>query len=103
MSNRTLSHIDIKVADENLKDLAKGIISPITIILDPQDGEHSGAQWLAFQSFPDELPKDCLGAGMCEKFWQDHDDLKLPIGKGNTPNEALADLKVKAKRYYESW
>jgi hypothetical protein len=38
-----------------------------------------------------------------EMFWREHDDLKLPIGKGNTPNEALEDLKVKAKKYYESW
>jgi hypothetical protein len=103
MSKRTLSHIEEKVADLELQELAKGEISPVTIILDPEDGKHSGGKWLAYQSWPNELPKNSLGWGLSEKFWQDHDDLKLPIGKGKTPDEALEDLKVKAKKYYESW
>lgn len=98
-----LSHIDEKVADQELRELAKGEISPVTIILDSEDGKHSGGKWLAFQSFPDGVSKDSWLWGETEKFWKNHDDLKLPIGKGNTPDEALEDLKVKAKKYYESW
>lgn len=85
-----------------LGQIAKGDIYPVTIIHDAHN-ELSGAQWLAFQSFPDEIPKIFSLTADIQEFWQDHDDLKLPIGKGNTPDEALEDLKVKAKKYYESW
>lgn len=103
MTKRTLEDWEERTRSAELEELAKGEISPVTIILDPEDGKHSKGKWLAYQSWPDELPKDSLGWGLSEKFWADHDDLKLPIGKGNTPGEALEDLKGKAKKYYESW
>lgn len=85
-----------------LEELAKGDIYPVTIVREAQS-DVSGAEWLALQAYPDEFLKELLRYDLTEKFWAEHDDLKLPIGKGKTPNEALEDLKVKARKFYESW
>lgn len=85
-----------------LDELAKGIIYGVTII-DCSSPEFSGAAWLAFLCNANEVPKEAYSYGKEASFWKGHDDLKLPIGKGKTPDEALEDLKVKAKKYYESW
>lgn len=102
MTKRTLEVWEEKERAMQLEDLEKGQIYPVTII-NKADPDPTGADWLAFQSFADEVPKDSYKYGKEESFWQDHDDMKLPIGKGNTPDEALEDLKVKAKKFYESW
>lgn len=96
-----LNTITKKIA---LEDLAKGEIYPVTIVMDRYTGTYSKGKWLAFQLDTDQVP-DEIGSndGDEENFWRSHDDMKLPIGKGNTPNEALEDLKAKAKKYYESW
>lgn len=102
MSKRTLEAWEEKEKSMQLEDLDKGQIYPVAII-NKADPDPNGADWLAFQSFADEVPKESYSYGKDEAFWKDHDDLKLPIGKGKTPDEALADLIVKAKKYYESW
>lgn len=87
-----------------LESLAKGHIYPVTIIADRYTGSYSGAKWLAFQLDEGDIPADISGGDPdCESFWRSHSDLLLPVGKGETPNEALEDLKDKAKKYYESW
>lgn len=102
MTKRTLEVWEEKEKWMQLEELDKGTIFPVAII-NCADPKFSGAPWLAFQSFSDEVPKESYQYGKEEKFWADHDDMKLPIGKGNTPDEALEDLKVKAKKFYESW
>lgn len=102
MTKRTLEHWEEKEKSMQLENFDKGKIYPVTII-NKSDPDPNGADWLAFQSFADEVPKESYQYGKEEKFWKDHDDLKLPVGKGKTPDEALEDLKAKAKKFYESW
>lgn len=87
-----------------LDNISKGNIFPVTIVADRYGGCYSGGKWLALQVNNDDVP-DEIGASDPdeEMFWREHDDNKFPIGKGNTPNEALADLISKSKKYYESW
>jgi hypothetical protein len=87
-----------------LESLAKGELYPVTIVMDRYGGVYSNAKWLAIQcdntQVPDEIWSD---DGDEMNFWRSHKDSELPIGKGETPNEALEDLKIKAKKFYESW
>ena len=71
---------------------------PLCIIEDRYGGAYSGASFLAFNKEPYNvwnLPVDA-GDTDCEKFWANEDtDYPLDemmIGKGNTPQEALANL-----------
>jgi hypothetical protein len=87
-----------------LDNLSKGHIYPVTIVMDRYTGTYSSALWLAIQIDPDDMPPEIGGGDSDEEmFWREHDDLKFPIGKGNTPNDALEDLKKKSIIYYESW
>lgn len=87
-----------------LENLEKGEIYPVTIIKDRYSGTYSNAQWLALQADSSQVP-DEIGSddGDEMNFWRAHKDSELPIGKGKTPDEALADLIIKSKAYYESW
>lgn len=87
-----------------LEQLEKGSIYPVTIVRDRYGGTYSGAEWLALQADNTQVP-DEIGSDDGDEmiFWREHKDEELPIGKGKTPNEALEDLIVKAKKYYESW
>lgn len=66
---------------------------PITIIKDRYSGTYSGARWLAFNMYPENVA--ILDANSddisCHDFWLD-DAKRYAIGKGSTPDEALADL-----------
>jgi len=87
-----------------LENLSKGGIFPVTIVMDRYGGGYSGGEWLAIQCNCDDVPDEIGGGDPDEEsFWREHDDTKLPIGKGETPDKAYEDLKVKAKKYYESW
>lgn len=66
---------------------------PVTIIADRYHGSYSGAEWLAFPLERDEVPEEVCGDDMEEMtFW---DDYKGIVGKGTTPDEALANLTEK--------
>jgi hypothetical protein len=90
--------------DIELRWLSKGEVYPVTIVGDRYNGTYSGALWLAFQLNPDYIPEE-IGASDPDEmaFWRDHNENEFPIGKGATPNAALADLIVKLKAYYENW
>ena len=66
---------------------------PVTIIKDRYSGTYSDALWLAFNMYPENVA--LLGVDRdditCCKFWLD-DANRYIIGKGSTPDEALADL-----------
>lgn len=66
---------------------------PTTIVRDRYDGTYSGADWLAFSldywNVPDEVDG---GDPECMMFWEDYDGV---VGKGNTPELAMANLVAK--------
>lgn len=63
---------------------------PLTIIADRYSGSYSGAAWTAWNKYPDDLPVGPENSDIgCHDFWADY---KHPVGKGATPDAALADL-----------
>lgn len=66
---------------------------PVTIVCDRYSGTYSGAKWLAFNMYPENVSiLDVNGDDIsCHNFWLD-DAKRYVIGKGSTPDEALADL-----------
>lgn len=71
---------------------------PITIIKDRYSGTYSGAKWLAFNMYEEDVGLlDVNGDDIsCHDFWLQYAD-KYAIGKGLTPNDALADLYSQTK------
>lgn len=63
---------------------------PTTIVADRYGGTYSNGGWLAFPL--DEIPPEVDGGDIeCMEFWQNYKD---PVGKGNTPDNALGDLRL---------
>jgi hypothetical protein len=71
---------------------------PVTIVYDRYSGTYSGAKWLAFNMYPENVSiLDVNGDDIsCHNFWLD-DAKRYVIGKGSTPDEALADLYSQTK------
>lgn len=68
-----------------------------TIILDRYGGTYSGAAWTAWPYPEYQIPEYAQAGDVeCRDFWEDHKD--FPIGRGNTPNEALADLRQRMEK-----
>ena len=67
---------------------------PVTIIEDRYGGTYSGAKWLAFNKYPEEVgSSEAMGDDCsCAEFFADTDWL---IGKGDTPQSAYEDLFAK--------
>lgn len=90
--------LDCEIAEPELKEalIAPDRIWPVTIVADRYNGVYSGALFLAIDCYPEHFP-EAIGAGDSEEenFWLDRDKNAKPlIGKGRTPNEALADLQL---------
>lgn len=70
-------------------------IYPVTIISDRYNGCYSGALWTAWNKYVENIP-DGIDAGdnECSDFWGEYDGV---VGKGLTPDEALADLAAQIK------
>lgn len=69
---------------------------PLTIVLDRYHGEYSGGRFTAWNTYYHDLPghidaDDCT----CAEFWADC--ASGPVGKGNTPNQAIQDLNRQLK------
>ena len=65
-------------------------IYPITIVPSRYGGVYSEAKWLAWNKYNNDLPSGWnAGDVPCGNFWCDY---KEPVGKGNTPDQALEDL-----------
>lgn len=63
---------------------------PTTIVADRYGGTYSNGGWLAFPL--DEIPPEVDGGDIeCMEFWQNYKD---PVGKGNTPDDALDNLRL---------
>lgn len=83
--------------------LRKGQIYPVTIVKDRYDGTYSNAKWLALPTDPGQVPDEIGGSDPEEMiFWREFKEAEFPIGKGESPDEALKDLIEKAIKYYES-
>lgn len=68
----------------------KWVDYPATIINDRYSGTYSGASWTAFPLDPCDIPEEIYDEDIpCMNFW---DKYKEPVGKGSTPDEAMADL-----------
>lgn len=70
-------------------------IHPLTIITDRYGGCYSGGKYLAFNIEPWQVPKAVDGSDIdCADFW-DNASKEYVIGKGDTIQEAVNDLKSK--------
>lgn len=68
-------------------------IWPLQIILDRYGGVYSGAKWIAWQVYIEQMPLDQQsGDSECFDFWHHYDGFP-PCGKGNTIQEAIDNLK----------
>ena len=65
------------------------MIYPLIIVLDRYSGAYSGGEYTAFNlEYP---PKEIYSSDVeCMEFW---DTTDLKVGKGNTPEEAINNLK----------
>ena len=61
-----------------------------TIVGARYGGIYEGARWMAWPGEPEWLDEHQSGDDECETFWMDYGS--APIGRGDTPNDALADL-----------
>lgn len=69
---------------------------PLTIISDRYSGAYSQGKFLAFPMEYDDIPQGpCLSDIPCGEFWSKEDTLPYFIGKGDTIQEAIDDLKKK--------
>ena len=66
-------------------------IYPLTIIYDRYGGCYSGGEYTAWNLAHYEIPENIDSDDVtCAWFWQDN---TIPVGKGNTPEEAIKNLK----------
>jgi hypothetical protein len=72
-------------------------VYPCVIIPSRYGGTYSGGTWLAFNAH-EEPGGATSGDNECADFFDDADQ-RMPIGRGETPNEALADLAGKVKKW----
>ena len=87
-------------------------LEPIVVISDRYSGAYSGGKWVAFGradlQFVHEVALDNVWNGdyECAEFFTD--EMKSLIGQGNTPDEAVVDLRTKAATmgevgWFEKW
>ena len=68
---------------------------PLTICNDRYSGAYSGGKFTAWHLDAEDVPIDIFGDDVeCDMFWESND---IPVGIGNTPEEAINDLKSKLR------
>lgn len=76
-------------------------IYPLTIIADRYGGVYSGGKFLAFNCLPNEVPEMVnTSDSFCRSFWPRFYKTipLLPIGIGQTIEEAVGNLYIQLKR-----
>ena len=69
---------------------------PVTITPARYSGVYEGGKWVAFNLYPEDLPEAAFDDDVtCMTWWSSFDKY---VGIGSTPNEALADLKIKSEQ-----
>ena len=76
-------------------------VYPITIVYDRYGGSYSGAEWVAYECDPEEVPEEVNGNDtVCSRFWE---TTTIVVGLGNTPTAAWINLHLKVRaRGYDS-
>jgi hypothetical protein len=68
---------------------------PVTIVPARYGGGYEPGPWLAFPHPPSGLPEGWDGDDIrCAEFWE---TWTIPVGAGETPNDAYGDLQLKAR------
>ena len=76
-----------------MNDSIYDIIYPLTITADRYGGAYSGGNFTAWNLEPCEVPKEPFKSDVvCNTFW--HSNKNIICGKGDTPEEAAANLYV---------
>jgi hypothetical protein len=70
---------------------------PVTIVMARYRGTYEGARWLAFPIGADDLADSDYAAEdiECMLFFEECEERKLPIGRGETPDNAMADRRAR--------
>lgn len=73
-------------------------IYPVTIIYDRYGGVYSGGRWVAFNLYYDDIPGAVSGDDIsCHEFWSEFKNRHGVAGRGDTPDEALEDLRSRRR------
>lgn len=84
---------------DRLSSIARGVTFDVTIVGARYGGTYEGAKWIAWPGEIEWLDDHQSGDNACIDFWQDY--AHATLGRGSTPDEALADLVTKAQRLDE--
>lgn len=92
--------ISCQVSDKCVLPLAKTrSLYPLTITLDRYTGAYSGGKWTAWNCEPGEIPEGPFADDVgCASFWADN---RTPVGIGESPEAAIADLNRKIEEENE--
>ena len=79
------------------QDIPDRELFPVTIVMARYRGTYEGARWLAFPIGADDLADSDYAAEdiECMLFFEECKERKLPIGRGETPDNAMADLRAR--------
>ena len=70
-------------------------IYPLTVTMDRYTGSYSGGKWTAWNLEPSEIPVEVFEDDVsCGNFWFLNEG-RIKVGMGETPNEAIEDLRRK--------
>lgn len=71
---------------------------PLTIVLDRYHGVYSGGRFTAWKVYHDNIPGDIDADDVtCAEFWEYRAWEYGPVGKGDTPTQAIQDLNRQLK------
>lgn len=84
--------LDVEVPDRTAE--SKDDIYPLTLIKDRYNGAYSGGKWTAWNREPWFASDAVIDDKKVAFFWKLADEGEFgPIGRGDTPDEAIEDLR----------
>lgn len=78
--------------------LSDGTVYPCTINSDRYGGGYSGGEWVAWAIDAEDVPAGPEGCDTSAEMFWGRPGTWNPAGIGNTPNEALANLREKLQQ-----
>jgi hypothetical protein len=74
---------------------------PLTVMSSRYGGCYEGDYWVAFNCYPHDISPAAYGDDLrCSGFWGFGADHQPQVGRGATPNQAIADL---VERLKDDW
>jgi hypothetical protein len=74
---------------------------PLTVMSARYGGSYEGGDWVAFNCYPHDISSAAYGDDIaCAGFWGYSVDHQPKVGRGATPNQAIADL---VERLKDDW